>query len=187
MCFETSGPACTARTLEAAAREAAARGISYMVVSSNTGKTALLLAQEAARAGYSGGLVCVTHVDGFVEKGKNEMSGEARRQLEGAGFRVYTAAHALSGAERAISRKFQGAYPVEIIAHTLRIFGQGVKVCVEVSVMALDGGLLPYGTPVVAVGGTGTGADTALVLTPAHASEIFAVKVHEILCKPRLS
>jgi hypothetical protein len=39
----------------------------------------------------------------------------------------------------------------------------------------------------MAIGGTGTGADTAVILTPAHASEIFSVKIHEIIRKPRLS
>jgi hypothetical protein len=164
-----------------------ARNVARRDGDSQTRKTARLLADAAARTGYPGGLVCVTHVNGFTEKGQNEMSGETRRQLESGGIRVYTAAHILSGAERALSRKFQGVYPVEIIAHTLRMFGQGVKVCVEISVMALDGGLLPYGTPVMAIGGTGTGADTAVILTPAHASEIFSVKIHEIIRKPRLS
>ena len=41
-----------------------------------------------------------------------------------------------------------------------------------------------YGTRIVAVGGTGSGADTAAVIMPAHASNVFDLKVEEILCKP---
>jgi hypothetical protein len=186
MYFDKTGPANTADTIRRAVEEARARNIARIVLASNTGETALLLAAEAGRSGYAGNLVCVTHVNGFVQSGKNEMSGEARKKLEELGFRVYTATHILSGAERALSRKFQGAYPVEIIAHTLRMFGAGIKVCVEIAVMALDGGLLPYGEPVIALGGTGRGADTAALLTPAHAHELFATKIHEILCKPAL-
>jgi hypothetical protein len=76
-------------------------------------------------------------------------------------------------------------YPPEIIAHALRMFGQGVKVAVEIAVMALDAGLIPYGGPVVAVGGTGKGADSAIVVAPQHSTDIFGVKVQEIICKPR--
>ena len=90
----------------------------------------------------------------------------------------------LSGAERGMSRKFGGVYPMEIIANTLRMLGQGTKVCVEISVMALDAGLIPYGEDVIAVGGTDEGADTAIILRPAHAADIFDTWISEILCKP---
>ena len=96
-----------------------------------------------------------------------------------------TAAHLLSGAERGLSKKFGGVYPVEIIAHTLRMFGQGVKVGVEIAVMALDAGAIPYGRDVVAVGGSGEGADTAIVIRPAHAQAILETHISEIICQPR--
>lgn len=56
--------------------------------------------------------------------------------------------------------------------------------CVEISVMALDAGLIPYGEEVIAVGGTGEGADTAIIIKPAHAANIFDTWISEILCKP---
>jgi len=65
------------------------------------------------------------------------------------------------------------------------MLGQGVKVCVEISVMALDAGLIPYGEPVIAVGGTGRGADTAVIIKPAHAKDILSTRIQEIICKPR--
>jgi hypothetical protein len=185
MYFDSTGPGNTGETLAIAVREAKERGITHIVIASNTGKTAGALAEEARKAGFGGALVCVTHVNGFKERGANELSEENRRRLEEQGVRVYTASHALSGAERAISRSFNGAYPVEIIAHSLRMLGSGVKVAVEIAVMALDGGLIPYGKPVVAVGGTGGGADTAVLLSPGHAQAIFETRIHEILCKPR--
>ncbi len=184
MIFSTEGPENTQEAARAAVAAAAERKISHIVVASCTGRSARVLRQEADAAGYPGSLVCVTHAFGFAEKGRNEMSDAERSGLEGLGFRICTASHVLSGAERGMSRKFQGAYPVEIAAHTLRLFGQGVKVCVEASVMALDGGLIPYGTPVVALGGTMSGLDTAVVLSPAHAGALFDTRIHEILCKP---
>jgi hypothetical protein len=186
MHFDSVGRENTDKTIAIAVRKANEWKVSHIVIASNTGKTADALATEARKSGFAGQLICVSHVNGFKEKGINELSGENRRRLEAQGIRVYTASHVLSGAERAISRAFNGAYPVEIIAHSLRMLGSGVKVAVEIAVMALDGGLIPYGKPVIAVGGTDSGADTAMLLTPGHAQAIFETRIHEILCKPRL-
>ena len=184
MYFDSPGPENTAETARTAVEEAKARNISHIAAASNTGAAIFALAEEAARQGYAGKLVCVTHVYGFKENGKIEMPDEDREKLEKMGIRVFTGAHALSGAERAMSRKFQGVYPLEIMAHTLRMFGQGMKVCVEIAAMALDAGLLPYGKEIITIGGTVRGADTAVILTPSYSSSIFDTKIHEILCKP---
>ena len=109
---------------------------------------------------------------------------ELRRYLLDEGFNVCTAAHALSGAERSLSTTFGGAYPVEIIAHALRMFGQGTKVCVEICAMAADAGYITGVEPVVAVGGTGSGADTAIVLRPEVSNRILKTKIDRIICKP---
>jgi hypothetical protein len=70
------------------------------------------------------------------------------------------------------------------MAQTLRMLGQGFKVCVEISGMALDAGLIPYGEEIVAIGGSAKGADTAVVITPAHSNRFFDTKINEIICKP---
>ncbi len=114
------------------------------------------------------------------------MTDERRAELTAAGVHIIHAAHALSGAERGISRKFNGAYPVEIMAHTLRMFGQGTKVCVEIAMMALDNGAIEFNKPVVCVGGSARGADTACIITPAYTADCLDTKIHEILCKPGL-
>ena len=111
---------------------------------------------------------------------------ERRAEWLAKGYQVCTAAHALSGAERGISSVFHGVYPVEIIAAALRMFGQGTKVCVEVATMAADAGMIPSGEPVIVVGGTGQGADTALILKAANSCRILDTKIEEIICKPLL-
>ncbi|MGI6188919.1 MAG: hypothetical protein GX041_00580 [Clostridiales bacterium] len=181
MYFENTGRENTEKTVELAVNTARERGIRHIVVASNSGYTAGLLKDADDLEA-----VCVTHVNGFVQPGQNEMPEDVRRQLMESGIKVLTTTHVLSGAERAMSRKFGGTYPVEIMAHTLRMLGQGVKVCVEIAVMALDAGLIPYGQPVIAIGGTGRGADTAVILTPSHASSILDTRIHEIICKPYL-
>jgi hypothetical protein len=61
-----------------------------------------------------------------------------------------------------------------------------VKVAVEISLMAADAGLVSPDEEVIAIAGTARGADTAIVLKPAHAHDAFSLKVKEIICKPRL-
>ena len=75
---------------------------------------------------------------------------------------------------------------MEIIAHTLRLFGgEGIKVAVEVSVMAADAGLIPTNREIIAVGGSGAGADSAIVLKAAHMNNFFDLEIREIIAKPR--
>jgi len=72
---------------------------------------------------------------------------------------------------------------VEIIAQTLRLFGQGTKVCAEITLMATDAGLISM-NDVIAIGGTNVGADTACFISPAHTYTFFDLKMKELLCKP---
>jgi hypothetical protein len=72
------------------------------------------------------------------------------------------------------------------MAFTLRVFGQGTKVSIEIALMAADAGLIPTQEPCVSIGGTDQGADTAILLIPAHAQNFFDLRVLEILAKPRL-
>jgi hypothetical protein len=178
MYFEKPGKINTKETIELAIKTAKEREINYIVVASNEGETAELLKDCGIN------VVVVTHANGFKGAGTQEMSDETRLSLESYGFKVYTSTHVLSGAERGISSRFGGISPVEIIAHSLRMLGQGVKVCAEISIMALDGGLIPYGEDIIAIAGTGRGADTAAILRPSHAATIFETKIKEIICKP---
>jgi len=72
------------------------------------------------------------------------------------------------------------------MAYTLRTFGQGTKVAVEIAVMAADAGLVRTDEDVISMGGTASGADTALVIQPACSADFFDLKVKEIICKPVL-
>ena len=129
--------------------------------------------------------MCVTYQYGFKEPGRNMMPDEVRERLQNKGVKLLTTTHLMAGLDRALRFKFQGIFPSEIIASTLRILGQGVKVCAEIAVMAADAGLTPPGEEVVAVAGSGRGADTAVVISPAHSQYFFDTKIREIICKPR--
>ena len=178
----------TSQTLEVAVKAALLRSISHLVVATNTGATAMMLMDHLATEDREGRIqvVAVTHSSGFAVPGENEMTAEMRANLTSRGCLLVTAAHALSGAERSLSRKFNGIYPLEMIAQTLRLFGQGTKVALEISLMAMDNGALPYQKPVIAIGGTGHGADTAVLLTPGYSANFLDSRIHVILCKPLL-
>ncbi|MBS7646346.1 MAG: pyruvate kinase alpha/beta domain-containing protein [Candidatus Bathyarchaeia archaeon] len=97
---------------------------------------------------------------------------------------------------------FQYEYP-EQVQDTLRRFGEGLKVCVEVALVAADAGYIKPGEEIIAVGGTGMlgyekggGVDTAIVMEALKSKDflqlesIFGMKenrrkIREIICKPR--
>ena len=180
--FETAGREHTEETLKLAVETARALGIKNIVLATTEGGTAKMMADAIDHDSIT--VTAVTHAFGQATPNTNPLSAELRRYLVEKGFQICTAAHTLSGAERCLSKTFTGVYPVEIIAHTLRMFGQGTKVCVEICAMAADAGLILTGEPVVAVGGTGRGADTALVLRPEVSSRILKTKIDRIICKP---
>jgi hypothetical protein len=181
--FEKPGKHNTDEACRIAIERAKALG-APIVVATTEGDAGLRLCEIAAEMGFAGPVVVVTHAYGSRAPGQNVLREECRAAMKARGATLVTAAHALSGAERGISSQFKGIYPVEIVAQTLRMLSQGVKVVVEIGCMALDAGAVAYGIPIVALGGTGRCLDTAVVMHPAHANRIFETKIHEILCMP---
>ena len=182
--FSKPGRENTDETCRIAIERAISMGNAPIVASTSTGGAGARLCEIAKEMNYGGKVVIVTHAWGSMKPGENRMLPEHREAMENYGATLVTAAHVLSGVERAMSSKFHGAYPAEIIAHSLRMLSQGIKVVVEIGSMALDNGAIPYGAPIVCAGGTGGGLDTAVVMHPAHANKIFETKIHEILCMP---
>lgn len=180
MHWEKAGPENTQKTAELVLQRAGDLGIKYLIIASNEGNT---VEHFINKNGFQ--IICVTHQAGFRNPGEVEMSGETKEKLQKAGIKILTTTHLMGGLDRAVRNRFGGLYPAEIIANSLRMLGQGIKVCTEISVMALDAGLIPFGQDVIAVAGTVRGADTAVVITPAHSSYFFDTKIKEIICKPR--
>jgi hypothetical protein len=180
MYFEKAGKENTVATLNAAYDRAKQLGIKEIVVASTTGETAYL----ALDIFKDCVLTAVTYHAGFKEPFKSVMKDDVKEDLEKKEVTVVKATHALSGVERSLAKKHSGVYPVLIVADTLRLFGQGTKVAVEVAIMAADAGALS-GADIIAIGGSSKGADTALVLRPANQSDLFDLKIRETICKPR--
>ncbi len=180
MYFDRPGKDNTDQVLKLASKRGKELGIDEVVVACTTGFTAFR-ALELLQ-GFS--LTVVTYHCGFNEPFKSEMTDDVKKDLQRKGIKVVTGSHALSGLERSIAKRHSGAYPVLIIADTLRLFGQGTKVAVEVAIMAADAGALS-GNDMISIGGSGRGADVALVIKPAHQNNLFELKIREVICKPR--
>jgi len=174
--FTNPGPGNTKATLEAALERAKTLKINKILVSSCTGKTAF---KALDLFGNNFSLIIVTHVTGFKKPDHQELAEKDRK-----GAIVLTAQHAFGGVGRAFRNK-TGTYQIdEVIAYTLRTFGHGTKVAIEMALMATDAGLIRTDEDVISIGGTATGVDTALLLKPAHTQNFFDMKVKEIICKP---
>jgi hypothetical protein len=179
--FEKPGSGNTERTLQIAKARAEELGIRTILAATTSGATGVRAAEEFR--GFN--VVVVTHSTGFKQPNVQELTEENRRAIEAAGAKILTCQHAFGGVGRAVRKKW-GTYELEeIIAYTLRIFGEGMKVACEITLMAADAGLVRTDEPVIAMAGTGRGVDTALVLCPANAQTFFEMRIMEILCKPR--
>ena len=178
--FEEPGVANSEATLKRAAIRAQELKIRQAVLPSVTGETA----KKALSLFSNCQLVVVTHSTGFLKPNYQEMAETVRQELQAAGAKVLTAQHAFGGVNRAVRKKF-GTYELdEIIAYTLRCFGQGLKVAVEISLMAADAGLIRSGEPCLSLGGTERGVDTAVLLRPVNSQNFFDLRIMEILAKP---
>lgn len=176
----------TAKTLALAKQRADKLGIKTVVVASTVGETAAK-AMDVFK-GYK--VIVVTHTAGFRGPNTQEFTDENRKIVEKKGGIILTTAHAFGGIHRALNRGDGPPAPLPVIgdaiAMTLRMFGQGMKVALEIAAMAADAGLVRTDEEVVSIGGTGQGADTAVVLLPNYTHRLFNLKVKEIICKPRL-
>ncbi len=178
--FDSPGEANTDETLRIAKERADELGIKTVVVATTVGGTATKSVEvfEGMR------VIAVTHFTGMRGANFQELTDENRKKFESKGGIVLTTTHAFMGIDAAMRKKFNMYLLGDVIASTLRIFGQGMKVVCEITLMAADAGLVQTGEDIIAIAGTGRGADTAVVLKPVNTNNFFDLKVREILCKP---
>ena len=181
--FEKAGKRNTDATLQIALERAQALGIAQVVVASTHGYTARKAQALFAPAGIQ--VIAVSICHGWESEGWI-MSAETKAELRELGIIVHTGIHALGdGVGSAVSEKYGGRTPEEIIRDTLYRFCQGMKVAVECVLMAADAGLLDMSQLAISVSGTGSGADTAIVCKPAYARFFYDLEIQEVLAKPR--
>jgi hypothetical protein len=180
--FKEPGKINTERTLQIALKRARELQIEQIVIASTGGYTA----SEAMEVFTDYNPIIVTHSTGFNNPNEQEMPEETRKHLEDMGATLLTCLHSFGGIGRAVRKQFKTYELDDIVANTLRILGEGMKVGCEIALMAADAGLINTKKDTITISGTGRGADTALVLKPANTQSFFDLKIKEILCKPRL-
>lgn len=183
--FDKPGIENTDAVIEAVYERLKEGDIRSVVVASSTGKTGLKFAKRMAG---ETNLVIVSSQPGFSSPGVWKFDQKILNELESMGCKIVKQSHILSGLERSFTNKFSGVSHSEVVAESLRsLFGVGVKVAIECTIMAADSGAIPI-EKTIAVGGTttskGGGADTALVVWPSHCNNFFDFRVLEILAKP---
>jgi hypothetical protein len=186
VCFEKPGAQNTDYTIKFAVERALESGIQHVVVASSSGDTGVKVARAFKGKGVKV-IVIGLHV-GFSLPGVRRLEERHAKELKRLGVIVVEQTHALSGVERSISRRLGGASRVESIAEALRtLMGVGTKVCIEISIMAADGGHVPVDgkTEIIAIGGTQEGADTSCIILPAHANNFFDLQIREFIAMPR--
>jgi len=174
--FENSGAENTTQVLTLVKERAEARGIKRIVLASTRGGTA-----KAAAGAFKGTdiqLVVVPWSHGFGKE--NPFPLGLKADLEEMGHQIHF------GTMLFHTDELYGTKAPTLLANLLRIFGQGLKVVVEITMMACDGGCIDAKEKVIAIAGTGTGADVAVIMTAAPSMRWTKLRIHEIICKPLL-
>ena len=179
--FDKPGADNTEDVLRIARKRAKELGIRTVVVATTVGDTAVRTTQVLK--GIK--VVAVTHSAGFKGPNTQEVTEENYKKIVKNGGVVFTATHLFSGVSSAWRKQFNTYLIGDIVANTLRMLGQGMKVTIEITVMAADAGLVRTDEDVIAIAGTGKGADYAVVLRPVNSNSLFDLRIKEILCKPR--
>jgi uncharacterized protein len=172
--FEKPGKENTADVLQLIEERAKARGIKKVVMASTRGDTARRAVEALEGTGLH--LVVIPWQYGFRDT--QPFPRELVAEIQGKGHRVHF------GTMLFHTEELYGNRAPQAMANLLRIFGQGIKVCVEIIMMACDAGCIEIDEKVIAVAGSGAGADTAIVATASPSTRLKGLRVHEIICKP---
>ena len=176
--FEKGGPENTELTLKLAKDKAESLNIKNIVIASYSGETGL----KAAELFKDYNLIVVGGVFGFSIPNMVDMLEKNKISIEANGGKIIFSGHAFGMLGRAIKNKFGSIQVDEIISHVLRLFSAGLKVGCEIACMAVDAGLIRTDEEVIAIGGTATGADTAIVLKPSKTHTFFNTRILELIC-----
>ncbi len=164
--------------------KAGAEGYRHLVVASTTGESGAKAARLLAGKGLN--LVVVGHSVGFKGPNIDEFEEAHHQEITRLGGKVLKATMLTHSLETGIAAQFKGSAPTLLIANTLRRLGQGMKVCCEIVMEAVDAGLLPEGEEVVASAGTARGWDTVAIIKSAASKRFLNLSVLEIWAKPRV-
>lgn len=179
--FDKPGKENTDAVMDIVKERAQQLGIQTVVVASYRGYTA----EKAVRALHNMKIIVVAGFSTPTPESFEQTFAEGDEELIKSRATILNTTHLFAGITRAMRKKYNSSSPGEIIAQALKMISVGVKVGVEIAVMAADAGLVSIEEDIIAIGGSAKGADTAIVVRPVFSRDLFDIKVKEILCKPR--
>lgn len=171
----------TEEVIQAAKEYADDNNITDIVLATTSGKTGVQAAQIFNEDTFN--LVAVTHSTGFKNPGEQELQEEHKRKMKQHGAHIFTGPMIFHSWNDYYRKKHQTHTTTTIIADTLRMFGQGMKVAVEITAMAADTGLIPL-APVLAIAGTGHGADTVVLIDAENSRRLLDMQILDVIAKP---
>ncbi len=170
----------TREVLKIAKKYALDNEIGDIVIATTTGNTGVL-ASKIFNDRFN--LVVVTHSTGFRNLGEQELLENNKNKMLKKNVNIFTGPMIFHSWNDYYRKKYGAIMPTTIIADTLRIFGQGIKVAIEIITMAVDAGLIPP-RPVISIAGTEKGADTVILAEGKNSKKLFEMKVIDIIAKP---
>ncbi len=165
--FAESGSHNTEEVIETVKKRTTNGDIKTVIVASTSGETGLKFARALKGTAE---IIAVSH---------EEMSPTHKRQIAECGGKAFDKTH--------LALHTEG---MDDVRKTYYTFGQGFKVAVEVILIASDKGGVKLYEDVIGVGGTGNGADTAIIARATTSKEVFTedkskkLEIREILAMP---
>jgi len=195
--FDEPGPSNTEAVIEAVKERLRNSHMKYVVVASESGKTALKVAKALKDFGVK--IVCVSGYAGIRRTEKRswpDIKGEMKKELETFDVKILSETPWIFRSS-AFDYQFLGEHAPSTIIHKFlsRTMGYGFKTAIEVTLLAAEAGAIPIDDEVVAVAGTGWlggGADCAIIIKPSVLPDGFFIdvekgmEVREILAIPRV-
>ncbi len=188
--FNKPGEQNTDLVVEAVVRRLEAGGITKVIVATTSGETGVKFARSLRGKAE---LVCVSEApyrhEAWGEKWPCLQEGY-KEELKKLGAVVVDQAPYVFHSSVLESSLWGSLSPEQLVKETLYSFGQGLKVAVEVALIAVSCGYVTPYEDVIGVGGSGKGADTAIVLRATYPATMFTkeankrLEIKEILAMP---
>ena len=188
--FNEPGEQNTGLVVEAVVRRLEAGGVTKVIVATTSGETGVKFAHSLRGKAE---LVCVSEApyrhEAWGEKWPCLQEGY-KQELEQLGALIVDQAPYVFHSSILEKSMWGSLSPEQLVKETLYSFGQGLKVAVEVALIAVSCGYVPPHEDVIGVGGSGKGADTAIVLRATYPATMFTkepnkrLEIKEILAMP---
>ncbi|MEM3627112.1 MAG: pyruvate kinase alpha/beta domain-containing protein [Candidatus Bathyarchaeia archaeon] len=195
--FEKPGPQNTEAVIQAVEERLKDSKIRYVVVASESGKTALKVARALKNLNVK--IVCISGYAGIRKtEGRPwpDIRGKLKEELDNLNVKVLDETPWIFRSS-AIDHHFLGEAASSTIMHKVlsRLMGYGFKTAIEITLLAAEAGAIPTDEEVIAITGTGWlggGADCAIIVRPSVLPDAWfmdverGIEVREIIAMPRV-